>query len=80
MAKRETPKDTYTTVQPGKDGRSQPQYATVGCARVDEERVVAGLVWLLRRTMKNGQHSLASQRSEADANAVDDAAEPRQEA
>lgn len=59
-----------------RDGRSQPQTYVIGCARVDEERVVAGLVWLLRRGMKAAPLP-PHQQSEADA--VDDAAEQRRE-
>lgn len=60
-----------------RDGRSQPQTYVVGCARVDEERVVAGLVWLIERGMKNKQPLPTTQQKEA--GAADDAAEQHRE-
>jgi hypothetical protein len=60
-----------------RDGRSQPQTYVIGCKREDEERVVAGLVWLLERGIKNEQTLPPSRRSEAEA--AEGAADQRRE-
>jgi hypothetical protein len=61
-----------------RDGRSQPQTYVVGCTRVDEERVVTGLVKLLRRNMKDEQPLPLTRQREAGA-AEDTAEQCREE-
>lgn len=73
MTNRKTPRRSDTNAQSKRDGRSQPQTYVVGCKRVDEERVVAGLVWLLKRSVKNKQPLPTPLQSEA--GTAEDAAE-----
>jgi hypothetical protein len=71
-----TPQPTYKFVQPGRDGRSQPVTYVLSCERVDEEGVVAGLVKLLRRSLKRAPLP-SSQQSGADV--ANDAADQRRD-
>jgi hypothetical protein len=64
MTNRKTPRRSDTNAQSKRDGRSQPQTYVVGCKRVDEERVVAGLVRLLRRPKKEASAPTPSQTAE----------------
>lgn len=64
MTNRKTP--------PKRDGRSQPQTYVIGCERVDEERVVEWLVWLLKRRKRAASAPTTPQ---IEPDAVDDAAD-----
>jgi hypothetical protein len=77
MTNRKTPTGTGTTAPPKRDGRSQPQIYVVSCERVDEERVVECLVWLLRRRAESKQPAPTPQQSESAI--AEDAAEQRRE-
>lgn len=75
MTDRKTLRGSDTNVQPKRDGRSTEQRYFAVCGEIDEERVIAGLVRLLRRGVKQ----TVPTPSQSEADAADDAAGHRQE-